>query len=199
MPEEIFADPSDTRAEILAATYRALCEHGYADLTISVIGEEFEKSPSLVYRHYDSKDDLVLSCLEYMLETLLTQFERETVTDPRARLEELAAWSLGEIPDDRREYFAVLSELRTLAVQDDAYRAHFTESDQLFAEYVADLIRMGIEMGEFQECDADRLARFLVSSVWGGVLRRSTCEPGSWLADLHREQVALLEERVYRS
>ncbi|MEF8774483.1 MAG: helix-turn-helix domain-containing protein, partial [Halobacteriales archaeon] len=61
-PEELFdADAEDTDEALMAATYRALCEHGYADLTIQQIGAEFEKSTSLLYHHYDGKDELLVA------------------------------------------------------------------------------------------------------------------------------------------
>lgn len=37
-------EPQTTREEILRATYRTLCEYGYADLTVQRIGAHFEKS-----------------------------------------------------------------------------------------------------------------------------------------------------------
>jgi len=66
--DDPFAEPSDTRQAILGAAFRALCEHGYANVTIKRIGDEFDKSPSLVYHHYDGKDDLLIDLLEYLLD-----------------------------------------------------------------------------------------------------------------------------------
>ncbi|OYR82216.1 TetR family transcriptional regulator, partial [Halorubrum ezzemoulense] len=63
-----FAEPSDTRQAILGAAFRALCEHGYANVTIQRIGDEFDKSPSLVYHHYDGKDDLLIDLLGFLLD-----------------------------------------------------------------------------------------------------------------------------------
>lgn len=80
MPDEPFATPSNTREEILAATYRSLREHGYADLTIEKIGREFEKSPSLVYHHFDDKDDLVLAMLDSLLDSFETTVIDEAIT-----------------------------------------------------------------------------------------------------------------------
>ena len=37
-----------TRAAIMEATFEALSKHGYADLTIQTIADEFEKSKSLL-------------------------------------------------------------------------------------------------------------------------------------------------------
>lgn len=63
-----FPGPSTTREETLAATYRALCKHGYTDPTLAVIGDELKNSKSLVYHHYEGKDDLVPARLEFILD-----------------------------------------------------------------------------------------------------------------------------------
>jgi AcrR family transcriptional regulator len=69
MGSPLFDDePADTREAIMQATYRALRAHGYARLTIQRIGDEFPKSKSLLYHHYDGKDDLLLEFLSYMLD-----------------------------------------------------------------------------------------------------------------------------------
>src|SRR6056297_2610307 len=73
-----FSKTSGTREEILESTFHALCEHGYAEITISKIGDHFDKSQSLIYHHYENKDDLLLDLLEYMLEELESQVPLST-------------------------------------------------------------------------------------------------------------------------
>ncbi|PSP70021.1 TetR/AcrR family transcriptional regulator, partial [Halobacteriales archaeon QH_9_66_26] len=72
------ASRDDTQAAIMDATYRALCEHGYADLTIQTIADEFDKSKSLLYYHYDTKDEILIGLLDY----LLGQFTIRVAIDP---------------------------------------------------------------------------------------------------------------------
>ena len=42
---------SDTPEEVMEATCRALCEHGYADLTMQDVADESDKSTAAL--HYD--------------------------------------------------------------------------------------------------------------------------------------------------
>ncbi|THE63763.1 TetR/AcrR family transcriptional regulator [Salinadaptatus halalkaliphilus] len=198
MSDDVFSDPDGTREEILAATYRCLRDEGYADLTINAIGEEFEKSPSLVYRHYDSKDDLVIACLGYMLERFERQLVDEAITDPRGRLERFIEWaSSDDIPAERRQFLSTLVELRTRAVYDEAYRCYFTRSDEVFVRYVSDMIQAGIDQGRFQECEPDGVAETLVTLLHGAMNRRPTHEGEAWLGDVRDELEAYLEARVY--
>ncbi|MFP8952686.1 TetR/AcrR family transcriptional regulator [Natrialbaceae archaeon A-arb3/5] len=194
-------DPDDTREQILAATYRALSTHGYADLTISTIGEEFEKSPSLVYRHYDSKDDLVLSCLSYMLDQFETRLTEDEITDPRARLTESLTWSFGEdLPAERQQFIATLVELRAQTIHDEDYSSHFARSDRVFENHVAAIVHAGIEQDVFQDCNPDQVASTLITTAIGVMLRRSTQEPDStvWLTNVRNEIETFLDARVYK-
>lgn len=199
MPAEFFEDPDGTREQILAATYHTLCEHGYADLTISRIGEEFEKSPSLVYHHYESKDELVLECLEFMID----RFEHRTTDDvdqPRERLEGFFGWLLeSNVEAERRQFIALLVELRSVANREENYRQHFLRSDQVFEQYISTLLYSGIEQGTFKDCNPEQVAAYIVTTLTGVMLRRSTHDTDpAWLEDVRAELEAYLEARVYR-
>ncbi len=145
--EDPFAEPADTREAILGAAFRALCEHGYAELTIKRIGEEFDKSPSLVYHHYDGKDELLVDLLEFLLD----RFESALSADafdlpPRTRLDAYVAamtdpGSVGadHTPDGR--FLTALVELRAQAATDEAYRTHFDRSDRVFQTFLEKSVR----------------------------------------------------------
>ena len=81
-------DPDgDTRLEILAATYAAIDKHGYAALSVQHIADEFPKSKSLLYHHYDGKDDLLLDFLEFLQSQFESFTDVSTVGDPDERLD----------------------------------------------------------------------------------------------------------------
>ncbi len=52
----------------MAATYRALCAHGYADLTMQRIADEAGKSKSLLHYHYGTKQELLVAFLDYLFD-----------------------------------------------------------------------------------------------------------------------------------
>lgn len=64
----------ETEQRIREAAFRALAEHGYADLSIKDIGEELNQNLSIIYYYYfDSKDDLLLSMLDVFIEIFVRQ------------------------------------------------------------------------------------------------------------------------------
>jgi len=62
----------------MEATYRALCAHGYADLTTQDIADESETSKASLHYHYDTKEELLLSFLDYLYDRFVERYERRT-------------------------------------------------------------------------------------------------------------------------
>ena len=157
-----------TSDEIVEATFRALCEHGYADLTMQAIGEEFSKSTSLIHYHFDSKEDLLATCLERKLEEFLDELERDDEDDPVERLRRLAAFvAMGAGADGVDEFHTALLELRAQAPYSERLREQFVENDRETRAYVAEIVREGIERDVFREVDPERYAATFRSAVEG--------------------------------
>ena len=198
MAEDPFADAATTQEEILGATYRALCTDGYADITIKSIGEQFEKSPSLIYRHYEGKDDLVRSCLEYLLEGFESQQTSGELENPQEQLEEFVTSMLStELDDEERQFMATLVALRARGVTNEEYRKLFTRSDTILRSHLVSIIQSGINTGEFQECDPESVAETLLSILSGVSTRQATSMSDEWVTDVHSEVEEYLTLRVY--
>ena len=223
--EDPFAEPSDTREAILGAAFRALRKHGYANVTVQRIGDEFDKSPSLVYHHYDGKDDLLIDLMGYLLD----EFEASIAdggaprppsgADPdpdrdrsaRAHLDtyltaavDPASLDGAYAPD--AQFVTVMTELRSQAANDEAYREHFDRSDRVFGEYLTRLVREAAE--ELRRGDAtgtrdgatgtssggaaetpsrsvpaEEVAATLQTFATGGMFRWATTNGGAWVSD----------------
>lgn len=200
--QDPFAAPSDTRQAILGAAFRALCDHGYADLTISRIGEAFDKSPSLVYHHYDGKDELLVDLLEFLLDG----FEASVGSDEfdlsaRDRIDAYVSATLdpGSVDDayaPDAEFMTAIVELRAQAASDEAYREHFDRSDRVFGAFLETAVREAAvdlsgddELGDEPLRSSDGLdavtpeevAATLQTLATGGMLRWATTTDGSWV------------------
>jgi len=196
----VFDDPSDTHEEVMAATYRALCTHGYANLTIQRIADEFPKSKSLLYHHYDGKDDLLLEFLEFILEGFESNVPAEEYVDARAHLEALLDHVLppeADLEEKRRDFASAIVELRTQATHDRAYHDHFTRSSRFFHDRVVAIVETGIEEGVFRPVDPERVATVLMTVFDGTRFRRSTTDVAGTIPDLRAELETYLEACVY--
>lgn len=196
----LFEDIEDeTRTAIMEATFEALCEHGYANLTIDRIGEAFPKSKSLLYHHYDGKDDLLREFLDQLLARHEGQAPAPADESPASQLDMLLDHLLDPDPDpDRMAFKRAMIELRAQAAHDEEYREHFTRSDRLFRERFEDLIEAGVAAGEFHTDDPERVAGLLVTLINGGFVEFVTTETAT--RGRTREAVeAYLDTALHRS
>jgi AcrR family transcriptional regulator len=168
-------EPADTREAIMKATYDALCAHGYSDLTIQRIGDEFSKSKSLLYHHYDSKDELLLDFLEYMLDRLEERLPVHQAGGPEDHVRKIVerTFTLGDFVGDD-DFSRALVELRAQAAHDEAYREHFTRSDAFVRKHIAYIIRSGIEEGVFRDVDPQETAALFQLVIVGSMTQRVT-------------------------
>lgn len=166
-------DPEDTREEIMHATYHALREHGYADLTMSRIAAQFPKSKSLLYHHYDGKDELLLEFLDFMLAGAEERIP-DPGDDPAGRLDAMLDHALDPAPSPERLAFeSAMVELRAQGVTDERYREAFARHDAFFRGHIAEAVRAGIERGVFDDADPERIANFVHTTVEGVSPRRA--------------------------
>ena len=66
----------ETREAVMAATHRALCTHGFADLTTQRIADEWGKSKAALHYHYDTKEELLRTFLDHLLAKFESQIGR---------------------------------------------------------------------------------------------------------------------------
>ena len=197
---DVFDDPEDTHEEVMAATYRALCAHGYANLTIQRIADEFPKSKSLLYHHYDGKDDLLLEFLDFMLEGFESSVPAREYEDAREHLQAILDHVLppaGEVDEQRREFTSAMVELQAQAAHDEAYHEYFTTSSRFFHDRVVTVLETGIEEGVFRPVDPDRVATVLLTAIDGTRFRRSTTDIAGTIPTLRAELETYLEACVY--
>ncbi|MFB6075216.1 MAG: TetR/AcrR family transcriptional regulator [Haloarculaceae archaeon] len=194
---EFLADPSNTREAIMNATYHALCRHGYANLTIQHIADEFEKSKTLLYYHYDSKDELLLDFLDFMLERFEERIPYagdESVTDHLDAVLERVL--VAPFPEESRDFARAIVELRAQAAHDAEFRSYFTRSDQFFRKQIARIVREGIEQDVFREVDPRRTAAMIHALIIGAMTQRVTTDED--LAEAVRVELdRYLEHCVY--
>lgn len=190
-------DPEDTREAIMQATFEALCEYGYAGLTISRIGEFFEKSKSLLYHHYESKDELLLDFLSFMLEEFEGSAGADTDRSATERLDTVFDHALAQDrPAATLKLTQAMVELRAQAAHDERFREHFTDNDAVFRDQLAAIVEAGVAAGTFREVDPDQVASFLLAAMTGAMTQQVTTnteDPERVRAELSRYVETVLQ------
>ncbi len=191
-------EPDDTHEAIMQATYRALCAHGYADLTIQRIGDEFAKSKSLLYHHYEDKDALLVEFLDFMLENYTETLPRIDHDDAWAELQAVLEYVFSPAADREDDFIVAMVELRAQAAHDETFRAAFTRSDQFIHDQITAIIQSGIDEGVFADVDPNQIAALILMTFTGATTHRSTTEDTDVLTDVHTELQQYLDTRLRR-
>jgi AcrR family transcriptional regulator len=165
----------DTATEIMCATKRALCCHGYADLTMQDIAAESSKSKAALHYHYDSKHDLLCAFLDHLYEqfvALTTDIGGETARD---RLLALIDVVLEPPGGDRKELETALLEIRAQAPYTPEFRDRLARFNEHLLGELSAILEAGVADGTIAPTlDPEATAQFIVTVLVGATTRRAT-------------------------
>jgi AcrR family transcriptional regulator len=158
------------RIQILDAAAQVIGRRGLFETRISDIASVAGTSSALVLYYFGSKDRLLAEALTYADE----RFYDETVeglsgvVGARDRMVRLIDLSCPyEVPGDRLDTWLLWLELWNRAPRDEEVAASRHRLDRRWREAIADIVRDGIESGEFRAADADDFALRFASLVDG--------------------------------
>lgn len=160
------------------ATYSALCKHGYADLSIQKIADEFDKGKSLIYYHFDDKEDLMLTFMDYMAEYIEQRNSELENVPADERLDEFLNMALGMQEDSQWEFQKALLEMRAQAPYNESFAEKFREIDDMILDNMADIVQqLGVQRPE-------EVSDILVSSIEGAMNRKVALDDREGLNNL---------------
>jgi len=162
------ATGGDTHDAIMGATYHALCKHGYANLTMQDIADEFDKSRSLLHYHYDTKEELMLAFVDNIVGWIGERLAESETEEPLERLSEAIDGFVIEPGEEERETFALaLVELRVQAVHNEKFREKLATHYERNVEAIAEIVADGIEEGVFHDIDPYRTGEGIYTAFQG--------------------------------
>ena len=152
---------------ILDATDRLLARYGYKKMTVEDISVEVGIGKGTIYLHFTSKEEIVLSHIDRIVERVKERLREQAASDAPAA-ERLRAMMLTRVLyrfDSIQHYTQSLSDLlAALRPGLMARRALYFEAEaQIFAE----LLIAGRESGEFDFQDEKATARALLQATNG--------------------------------
>jgi len=155
--------------EILDGAYRALCRHGYANLTLQDIAAEADTSKASIYYHFDSKHRVFAALLDKFFDRFTDRINSVEGDTPREQLDTLLQELLATDTDPaQREFRLVLLELKAQAPYNSVLQEHLTEFDEFLSEQLQEILAAGINSGEFEETiDPVSVAELLTTTICG--------------------------------
>jgi len=170
MSESPDSSLSSPRKAIMAATEAALRTHGYADLTMSDIATEYGKSTAAIHYHYETKEDLFVAYLEYLLEQFRDEIQSIDASDPVARLQGVLDNLLAPTEEHHALLIAIL-EMWSQGPYNERFGSQFQEHDKYAQQMLETTIQAGIDDGVFNPVDVTTVAHSLMTIVDGARVR----------------------------
>jgi TetR/AcrR family transcriptional regulator len=165
----------ERRAALLATACRTFSKGSYRGTTTAAIARDAGVSEPILYRHFPSKRDLYLACVDEAWLEVRTTWERVLEQEP-----DCAAWltSMGRVFLRLRELKVLLSNLWVQALaeasEDPEIRRHLSHHLREVHDFVADVVRRVQAQGHIAaEKDPDAEAWiFIAVGLLGAVSRR---------------------------
>jgi len=180
---------ADSREQIMEATYHALRKHGYANLTIAAIADEFDKGKSLIYYHFDDKEELLLAFLDHMQEHLKHDLLCSDETTAEEQFDRFLEMGLAIDRPEMQEFRKALYEIRSQTPHNQAYADKFAELDHVIHEQLADMLDdIGVDApGE--------TATLILATMDGAVLRTVTTDRSYDLTAVKHRLLEFVQDR----
>ncbi len=184
------------QGHIIRTTYRAISEKGVHRVSLQEIAERAEVSKGIILYHFGTKDNLILKTMEWVLERNAERIRKAiaTETNPTRQVRMMIEVIFLNPDSNRRFYLAYLDLLDHAARFAEFSRLNATFDSIVNALY-AEVIRGGVEAGEFVVEDVAEAAQTLRAIVDGLFLQ--WLQEDNW-RDLHPHYRTMCERAVLR-
>jgi AcrR family transcriptional regulator len=163
--------PDEPREPVMRATYRALCAHGYANLTMQDIADETDLSKAALHYHYDTKRDLLTTFLDALAswyEGRLDDLAGDTAAE---RLRALFDECLSCEDSDYPAFHTAMLEVKAQAPYEERYRTRLATVDEVLTARIRTIVAEGVDDGTFRDVDPTATAELLVDVLAGAHTR----------------------------
>lgn len=161
------------RKQIVEAARRLITTHGMAALTIQDLADAVDLSEGALYRHFASKEDILLLLVDDIQESLLAMVDQALTGQGTAleRLEALLRHHLSYAERRRGVSFIVMAEAMQLT--DGTLRRAVDALLQRYLDRVAGVVREAVASGEARPVDPEAAALLFFGMVQASVTRWS--------------------------
>lgn len=168
------------RDEIMEATYSALSKYGYTELTIQKIADELGKEKSLIYRHFDDKEDLMLEFLDHFRGEIRKEIQKVEGEDPDTRLDHFIKMMLAIGDEELWMLRIAIYEISSRAPYEKEIADKFVEIDNLILDFLINLFE------DRGDNEPEKKARLILSTATGAMHRSIFTQQRETLEDMEK-------------
>ena len=198
MPRTSAAHASEMRERILGGAHRAMLAGGYRRATMPAIAAEADVSVGLLYRYFESKEELYLAMCESVTQAQLDELavQISQITDARERLGRAVGYFVESL--DTEHWGAVVTTGWAEADIKPALRDMLRRRCDQIRAFAAMFLREAIARGEIEpEVDVEELS-LATTMLMDGVIAHQAEMGGRFDPDLVKRSVIALVGRTLR-
>jgi AcrR family transcriptional regulator len=154
--------PPPTRDRLIRASIGLVAREGLAAATTAAIAQKAGVAEGTLYRHFESKDDLLIAAYRQLKEEIFLQAARGVDTSEPARERLRRTWrAIFEAYRNDREAFLFAQRFMESALAD----REGGEAKQAVNDMVLQLYHDGVASGDFKASSADLLASLFLAPI----------------------------------
>jgi TetR/AcrR family transcriptional regulator, fatty acid metabolism regulator protein len=181
---------SRRETQITRAAYEIIARNGYENITVQDIADHAGFSKGIVYYYFKSKDDVMVSLFNSIIEVIekrFTEVRREN-PDPRRQLENVIRISL-DIVNEHMEFYRVIMVFWTHIHHKQFMRETNAKLFSHWRREIEKILTLGVDRGVFKPGLAVNLAASTIIAKVLGVSLQYIFDPGALDLKTMRELV----------
>ena len=169
------------REEIIEAFYQVVSEKGLAKATVRETAKVAGCTYSTLHHYFANKEEIILAFINRLTREYLTEIRKELseLTTPNDRLRYLSSLASGSMPGRfSLEFCRAWVDCWALAKTQPAVSEALQEYYNEHRDFLADIVRQGIEAGEFRKVQPENTANLMLAIVEGTMMLWVVNTPG---------------------
>ena len=163
----------ERRLSLVQAAYHLIAEGGFEGLRTRNVAERAGVNIATLHYYFPSKEDLIRGVVEYLLQQFMTAYLPGSPFEMKTPLEQLRG-ELAELQylvQEKPAMFIILDELILRSLHDPVIHEMIKWLDEGWHTYLEQVIRNGIEQGQFRaDLDPGYAATWLIMLIKGTTL-----------------------------
>jgi AcrR family transcriptional regulator len=154
------------KIQIIGATLRLIAEHGLAGASMSRIAEDVGISNAALYRHFASRDDIVIAAHDSLIERVFAWLKCSAAPNVLDRLRELGRTHAEVFSRDIEGFNAPMFQFISWLPR-DRVRDHVVSRRVEMLRWYADLVEEGKSQGSIRrDIETDLIVAELFAWIW---------------------------------
>jgi len=156
----------ERKAQIVEATLRLVAEHGLAGASMSRIADTVGISNAALYRHFDSREDILIAAYDVLIERVFTWLNSSRAPNVMDRLRHMGVSHAGIFSKDIEGFNAPMFQFISW-IPKDRVRDHVVRRRVEMLRWYADLIEEGKAQGTIRiDIETDLIVAELFAWIW---------------------------------